>query len=230
MRWAVTGTSRGIGLEFCRQLVARGEFVEAGVRRPDRASKLRKLADGSLGRLRVHSLDVVDDLSVRRFGTEVGSDPLDVLINNAGFGGDGWAKLDKFDVHAALRAYDTNALGPLRVTRALLPQLRKARRAKVVHITSVMGSIEQNTSGGSYGYRMSKAALNMAGRSMSVDLREHHVITVLLHPGWVRTDLGGRGAPVSVEESVQKMLRVIDALTEDQSGSFFDFEGRPLSW
>ncbi len=226
----VTGASRGIGLGLVRQLAARGDQVIAAVRAPDRASELAALAAASDGRIRTVACDVADDGSVRAFAAEVGDAAIDLLINNAGvYGGDAQG-LDGVDWADAVRTFEINALGPLRVTLALRAALRRARAARVVHVTSGMGSIADNGSGGDYAYRMSKAALNMAGRSLAIDLRADRIISVVINPGWVRTDMGGAGATITVEQSVTGMLREIDALTLDDTGSFRNWRGGTYPW
>jgi NAD(P)-dependent dehydrogenase (short-subunit alcohol dehydrogenase family) len=229
MRIVVTGAGRGIGLELTRQLLTRGEAVEAGVRDPARATGLDELRRAHADRLRVHTCDVADDDSVRSFAEALGREPLDVLINNAGVIGK-QQPLEDLDMVDMARTINVNALGPVRLTRALLPLLRKGAARKIAHISSKMGSLADNTSGGSYGYRMSKAALNMASVSMARDLRAAKIASVVLNPGWVRTDMGGKNASTPVAESVRGMLRVIDALTLEASGKFLGFEGDEIPW
>jgi NAD(P)-dependent dehydrogenase (short-subunit alcohol dehydrogenase family) len=225
MRWVITGTNRGIGLELVRQLLGRGDSVEAGVRDLDRAHDVHALGELAEGRLRVLQCDVGDDASVRAFADAIGPVPVDVLVNSAGVMGkmQSLEELDLADVH---RTFDIDALGALRVTRALLPALQRSATPRVVSITSGMGSISDNTSGGAYGYRMAKAALNMANKSMSVDLRARDVVCVVVNPGWVQTDMGGHGAPTPVEDSVAKMIALADALTIADTGKFLDWTGR----
>ena len=229
MNIVVTGANRGIGLEFVKQYLARGESVVAAVREPQAAEALRALAGASPERLRVLACDVGDDASVADFARALGDAAVDVLINNAGVGG-GWTALDAVDTADALRVYSINALGPLRVTRALLPNLLKAGTRKVAHISSGMGSIGDNNSGGAYAYRMSKAALNMASRSMAVDLRDREVTSVVFNPGWVQTDMGGSGAPLAVGDSVRALIARIDGLTLADSGKFLDWKGPTYEW
>lgn len=224
MHVIVTGANRGIGLELVNRFLGRGDSVVAAVRDPPSARALSELATRAEGRLRILECDVASDSSVRSFGAAVGAGPVDILVNNAGVMGKMQAVSD-LDYRDVLHTIDTNALGALRVTAAVLPGLRKSSVRKVVCITSGMGSIQDNTSGGAYGYRMSKAALNMAVRSMSVDLRRDGITVVAMNPGWAKTDMGGAGAPISVEESVTKMLARVDALTPEQTGQFLDYKG-----
>ena len=229
MRFVVTGANRGIGLEFVRQLLARGDTVEAGTRDPSAARELSALGKGPSSKLRVHAVDVADDASVRAFARSIGDVPVDVLVNNAGVLGK-MQSLEELDLEDVVATYRVNALGALAVTRALLPQIRKGTARKVMHVSTGMASISDNTSGGAFGYRMSKAALNIACKSMAVNLRGERIISVVMNPGWVRTDMGGSGAPTTPSESVSGMLKVIDALTLDKSGQFLDFRGGTLAW
>jgi len=226
MRFVVTGANRGIGLEFVRQLTARGEQVDATVRAPGDAFELQAIARPGV-RLRIHRLDVAEDASVEAFAAELPGGPVDVLINNAGVSGvKGGEPIDPPDI---LRVLNVNAVGTLRVTRALLPRLREGKGKKIVNLTSKLGSIAEAT-GGRYAYRLSKAALNMATKLLAEDLRGEGFRTVAVHPGWVQTRMGGSAAPVPPEQSVRGMLRIIDGLTAEQSGRTFDFQGRDLPW
>ena len=231
MRFIITGANRGIGLELARQTTARGDTVVAAVRDPGAAADLRDLG-ASLPdpqALRIYPCDIASDESVRAFARAIGEEPLDVLINNAGVMGK-MQSLEELDLAHVLSTYNVNALGPIRVTRAVLPLIRRGGARKIVHITSGMGSISDNTSGGAYGYRMSKAALNMASKSMSVDLSGERILSVVMNPGWVQTDMGGSGAPTPVTESASKMLTLIDRLTMADTGKFFDFRGHTLDY
>lgn len=224
----VTGSNKGIGLEFCRQLTARGDRVIAACRQPSaelQALPVRVVTD----------VEVTSDASVGRLADAVAGTPPDWLILNAGVYYP--AGLGELDFERMRYEYDVDALGPLRVVQALLPHL--ARGAKIVLITSRMGSIGDNTSGGSYGYRMAKAALNMAGVSLAHDLRPRGVAVVMLHPGMVATDLlssavGSRGTlpsgAVTPEVAVRDMLARIDALTLETSGRFLHRDGTVLPW
>ncbi len=226
MRSVVTGANRGIGFEFVRQMLARGDDVVAGVRRPDRADSLRALAGE---RLRILALDVADPASVVAFARELGDEPVDLLINNAGIVGER-GELTSLDAEDLSRTFLVNAVGPVLVTRALLPNLRRGQARKVVHLSSGMGSIGDNTSGGSYGYRMSKAALNMASRNLAHDLKLDGITSVVINPGWVQTDMGGPDATLPVSESVRRMLGIIDKLTIERTGQFLNHTGDTYEW
>jgi NAD(P)-dependent dehydrogenase (short-subunit alcohol dehydrogenase family) len=229
MRIVVTGASRGIGLEFVRQYLERGETVEAAARSPERSEGLAKLKPRFRETLRLHACDVAHDASARTLAASLKDGPVDLLINNAGVMGQ-TGDLLSLDLEDALQTIRTNSLGPLAMARALLPRLLKSRQPKMAHITSKMGSIADNTSGGYYAYRMSKAALNMASKSLAADLRKDGIVSVVFHPGWVKTDMGGAGALVSPEDSVGSMIRLIDGLTIEQSGKFFGYRGEEIPW
>ena len=229
-RYVVTGANRGLGLEFVRQLLGAGHRVAALAREPERAAELLAVVSdsGELGH--VVRCDVADDDSVCAALAAVAEhfEGVDVLLNNAGVAGErvAFAELDWAD---ALRTFEVNALGPLRVTRACLPLLARGESPRAVHVTSKMGSIADNSSGGAWGYRMSKTALNMACANLALELG-NELLTAVIHPGWVRTDMGGASAPLEIPDSVARMLRTVAALRSDQGGAFVDLDGQPLPW
>lgn len=216
MRYVITGANRGIGLELARQAAAAGHEVIATARD---VAKARELAASKVS---VLACDVGSAESVRAFAAQI-EGPIDVLINNAGVL-DGYDGFEQTDLERALDVYNVNAVGALRVTQALLGHVRRGGAKKLVHITSGMGSITDNGSGGAYAYRMSKAALNMASRSLAADLRAEGIVSVAINPGWVKTDMGGPSAQTSVTESAQGILARIDELTLADSGEFLDFK------
>lgn len=236
MRYAISGASRGIGLEFVRQLLERGDTVEAGARAPSEARLLAPLVREVGPRLRVHQLDVTDQASVRSFAAAVSEAPIDVLINNAGVSGK-WCSFMEMDYEDMAQVMVTNAVGPMRLSAALMPAVLKSSTRKIIHLTTRMASLTENTRGGVYGfeggayaYRMSKGALNVGMRTMAVDFRDQGLITAAINPGWVKTDMGGKLAPMRPEDAVKGMLRVIDSITKEQSGQFLDFQGREVPW
>jgi NAD(P)-dependent dehydrogenase (short-subunit alcohol dehydrogenase family) len=229
MRMVLTGANRGIGLELARQLLARGDQVDATVRDPERADALRALDPGD-GRLRIHRCDTGDGASIAALAASLGDVAIDGLINNAGVWGGPHQRVGDFDADEALRTFEVDALGPLRLTLALLPQLRRGAGKRVLSITSGMGSIGDNTSGGSYGYRMAKAALNMASRGLAVDLRADGIHVAVINPGWVKTDMGGAGAPTAVEDSVRGLLTAFDQLDATTSGHYLSWRGGEYPW
>lgn len=215
----ITGANRGIGFELARQYQERGDQVVAACR-----SSSDRLAE--LGVELVEGVDVSDDAGVARLVEAVEGRSLDVLINNAGVLTK--ESLQDLDLDRIRRQFEINSLGPLRVTAALRGSL--GRGSKVAIITSRMGSIEDNTSGGSYGYRMSKAAVNMAGRSLAHDLAPDGIALVILHPGFVRTDMTANQGLVDTPESAAGLIARIDELSLASSGSFFHANGEALPW
>lgn len=224
MRIVVTGANRGIGLELVRQLRARGDQVDAGCRRPGDAGELVSLGAA------VHALDVSDGASVTAFAAALGDAAIDLVINNAGVGGGSHQRLGDIDFDELVRTYQINAVGALRVSQALLPHVRRGTGKKLLHITSGMGSIADNGSGGSYGYRMSKAALNMMSKSLAVDLKGEGIASYVINPGWVKTDMGGGHAPTPVEDSARAILAVVGAATLADSGEFLNWKGNRYPW
>lgn len=232
-RVLITGAGQGIGLEWARQEAQAGSTVIATARDPKAAPGLLGLEQSARpGSIAILPLDVTDDASIEtaaravqeRFGG------LDELVNNAGTYGprdDGRLGAPAEEVQ---RILEVNAIGPYRVTRRLLPLLKFGREARIVFITSLMGSIGDGPGGASYGYRMSKAALNMLGANLAQDLRDERILCVLLHPGWVQTRMGGPKAPIPLEQSVRDMRRVTMRVSPTESGMFLDHSGEPLPW
>lgn len=227
MRVLVTGASRGIGLELVRQLSERGDHVIAAARRPNESAALVELAKS--GRVEAVELDVTSAESVARLSEGFSEGPLDVLINNAGVTGK-MRPLEDLDFDDMAATYQTDALGPLRVTRALLPRLRRGMTKKIVNVSTGMASLADNGSGGAWAYRMAKVALNMATRNLAIALRGEGFTCVCLNPGWVKTDMGGSGATMEVAESARRILRIVDGVDIRQSGSFLNHTGDPFPW
>ncbi|MBD2075101.1 SDR family oxidoreductase [Phormidium sp. FACHB-592] len=218
--YLVTGANRGIGYEYCRQLQARGETVIAVCRTASEELK-------QLGVQVEEGIDIASDASVAALRTRLGATAIDGLINNAGI-----AKrvtLEDLDFDSIREQFEVNALGPLRVTQALLPLLNTG--SKLVLMTSRMGSIADNTSGSSYGYRMSKVALSMAGKSLAHDLKPRGIAVAILHPGLVQTQMTNFTAGgITPEASVKELLQRIDELTLENSGTFWHANGEVLPW
>lgn len=218
--YLITGTNRGIGLEYCRQLKAQGENVIAICREPS-----QDLQD--LGVQIESGVDLTDAQAVRDLVTKLQGRKVDVLINNAGIVER--ISLDHLDLDSIRRQFEVNAIAPLNFTKALLPNLTSG--SKVILMTSRMGSIEDNTSGGSYGYRMSKVALSMAGKSLSVDLQSQDIAVAILHPGLVKTRMTGfTDSGITTETSVKGLLARIAALNLDNTGTFWHANGEVLPW
>ena len=238
-RVVVTGANRGLGLEFARQLAARGDDVVAAARHPKTADALNKLASKSAGRVTVVRLDVGDPEDIAAAALHVGErfDAVDLLINNAGI----WTAPDQPDrassgpladlrPDAVLEVLRINAVAPILVTQALAPCLAAAGQGVVVNVSSGLGSIRGATNRGNIAYAMSKAALNMLTGQLAAELAGQGTIVVSMSPGWVATDMGGPSAPLEPPESVKGMLNVADALTPAQSGTFLDHAGAVLPW
>lgn len=216
----VTGANRGIGLALVEALRARGAHVVAACR-----TSSKELS--ATGAEVVTEVDVATDAGAARLAAAVGQRKVALLINNAGILGRS-DRLGAIDWDGLRRQFEVNALGPLRCTNALRANLH--RGAKVAMITSRMGSIDDNTSGGVYGYRASKAALNMLGKSLAVDLKPQGVAVALLHPGMVKTEMVGPGGQVEPEVAAAGLLARIDALTLENSGGFWHANGSALPW
>ena len=225
----ITGANRGLGFEFVRQYVADGWRVFATCRNPAAARALNDLAEGSGGRVGVAAIDVTDAESVRRAAREV-EDAVDVLINCAGIIGASGQRAGHVDYESWSRVLDVNTMGPLRVLEAFLDHVGRSERKLAITITSGMGSLADNTSGGSIAYRTSKAAVNMVMRSAALDLKPRGVTCVVINPGWVKTDMGGPGAPLTPQQSVSAMRRLIATLGPQQSGKFFHYDGSEYPW
>jgi NAD(P)-dependent dehydrogenase (short-subunit alcohol dehydrogenase family) len=230
-RILVTGTNRGLGLEFVRQLLARGDRVYAACRHPGKALALTELAGAHPGHLAVLPLQVEKERSIAELAREAAAltDTLDVLINNAGMLVSG----ERFGSLAAKPLNDTfvtNVIGPLLLTQALSPLLEKGTNPKVLNISSELGSLAETDTFGTPSYAISKAALNMATRQLAAALAPRGVTVLCAHPGWVRTDMGGAGATLSPHASIAGLLKVLDAATLADAGSFFGHTGKKLAW
>ena len=214
----ITGANRGIGLEFARQYRADGWDVIATARRPDAAAELK--ATGA----RVEMLDAADGRSIAELADRLGSAPIDVLIANAGVYPSG------LDPSGWSAAFATNCIGPTLLAQALRKNVVASGLRRMVAITSRMGSIADNGSGGAIAYRSSKAALNAAWHSLALDLRGDGIVAAVLHPGWVQTDMGGTGAQIDAGTSVSGLRQVIDGLSVERTGRFFNYDGQELPW
>jgi NAD(P)-dependent dehydrogenase (short-subunit alcohol dehydrogenase family) len=229
MNVLITGANRGIGLEFVRQLASRGDHVIATARNLESADALRALADAHPDRITLTALDATSPEDWCRLAGELDGVALDLAINNAGVLLRNGA-LGSLDYDAMRTCFEVNVIGALRGLEACLPSLRRGRAKKAITITSKMGSIHDNTSGGAYAYRASKTAVNSVMRSAAMDLRSEGIAVAVLHPGWVQTDMGGPNALITVEQSVAGMLSVIDGLTVEESGTFWEWNGNAVAW
>jgi NAD(P)-dependent dehydrogenase (short-subunit alcohol dehydrogenase family) len=224
----ITSANRGLGLEFARQYAADGWRIFAACRNPDVAADLSELARA--GSVTIFPMDVTDPHSIKRAAANFVNEAIDILVNSAGIFGKQNQKTGNVDYESWKEVLDVNTLGPLRVTEAFSDHVARSERKLVVTITSGMGSLTDNTSGGAIPYRSSKAAVNMVMRSAATDLAPHGIACVLVNPGWVKTDMGGPGAPLTPTESVAALKRLIATLGLAQSGKFFHYDGREYAW
>jgi len=226
----ITGANRGLGLEFARQCLADGWEVYAACRDPNAASELHRLAEASSHKLRLLALDVTDPASVKAAAAKLDGQTIDLLLNSAGIGGPRGQTIGNVDYEAWARVLDTNTMGPMRVSEAFVDHVARSERKLIVTLTSGMGSLADNRSGGSIAYRSSKAAVNMVMRSLAIDLAPRGITCVVVNPGWVRTDMGGPHAALTPAESVRRLRNLIKTLGPAQSGKFFNHDGREFSW
>jgi len=219
----ITGANRGLGLEFARQYKEAGWQVIGTARKPDAATELQELG------VKVVQLDVTDAESVASMATELDGQPIDLLINNAGIL-PMQDTLPEADIGTVAWTLDVNTLGPMRVSQALLPNLSAGEGKMIVSISSGLGSLELNSGGRFYGYRESKAALNMFTRSLASELRNDGFIVIVMDPGWVQTDMGGPSAPLTPEQSIRGVRAVIDGLAAEDTGTFKKHNGETVPW
>ncbi|MBE2224233.1 MAG: SDR family oxidoreductase [Anaerolineae bacterium] len=228
----ITGANRGIGLEMTRQLLQRGERVIATCRQPAKADTLQALDEQFPEQLTILPIEVTNPVSIQaafnasqRIVTH-----LDVLINNAGIL-NRHETLATFDPEVMQGTFDVNATGSMRVVTQFLPLLRKAEHAKIINITSQLGSLQaMRGKWGRYSYNSSKAALNMLTRMLAFDLKDEDIAVICVHPGWVQTDMGGTAADITAVESASGILTVIDNLTLAQTGQFYTYAGDEHLW
>lgn len=232
----VTGANRGLGLEFVRQYLADGWQVIACCRRSSEA--LDKLHKTSSGALVIDEFSLIETAELEAFAQRLGARPVDVLINNAGTMGRGsfaTQGLAPFRFGSAksedwAEVFHLNVFVPMKLSELLVANVAASEMRRIVTLTSMLGSIATNTVGGLYAYRASKAAVNAMMRSMAIDLAERGIIAIPLHPGWVRTDLGGQQAQLDAPSAVAGMRKVIAGLTPEQAGCFLTYDGETLPW
>jgi len=227
MTVVITGAGRGIGRRLVELYLDAGDQVVAGVRDPAAVRELQQGSGG--GDLEVCALDVRDGGSVQRLADALGGRRVDLLINNAGVMGGDRQSLDDMDYDAWRDALEVNTLAPFRVTTALLPNLARAPQPKIITLTSQMGSLSRN-SPGAFAYRSSKAAANKVMQVLALDLKARGMIVCPMHPGWVRTDMGGPNAAISVEDSARGLVEVIERLGMAESGRFWTWDGAEHPW
>ncbi|HEB82182.1 MAG TPA: SDR family oxidoreductase [Gammaproteobacteria bacterium] len=230
MNILITGANRGIGLEMVRQAQQQGWRVFACCRNPHNADSLFNIARLSNGQISVHIADMLELATLQALSYELRNEAIDILVNNAGVYGPDKNRFGNVDVAGWLQTFQVNSIAPLKMVEAFIEQLNMGQRKVVACMSSKMGSMADNGYGNSYIYRSSKAALNAVVKSLSIDLKEQGIISVALHPGWVKTDMGGPNAEISTTECVQQLLGHINALTPADSGRFIDIDGSDIPW
>jgi NAD(P)-dependent dehydrogenase (short-subunit alcohol dehydrogenase family) len=225
----ITGANRGIGLEFVKQYLARGEKVIGSCRDTEAAAELLQLRAENEN-LQLLTLDVSSDESLAAFPAQLGDTPIDIFINNAGVYGPRDSVFNNVDEENWLPVLRINAIAPMLLTQLIIENMKQGQGKKLLYVTSKMGSIDDNKGGGSYVYRSSKAALNAVVKSIAVDLAGDGFDVAVLHPGWVRTDMGGPNGLIDTETSVAGMVAVIDKLGGSNTGSFFNYDGTIIPW
>lgn len=223
----ITGTNRGLGLEFVKQYAAEGWRVLACSRQPDAAIELKDLAKQHQN-VEIFALDVADFAQIDALANQLKNERIDLLINNAGvYPSSSFGNINYEDWTAAFKV---NSMAPLKMVEAFITQISGSSLKKVATLSSKMGSLDDNTSGGSYLYRSSKTAVNMAMKSLAIDLRPKGISVVTLHPGWVQTDMGGPNGLIDAPTSVSGLRKVIANLSLQNSGKFIAYDGKEVPW
>ena len=225
----ITGTNRGIGLEFVKHYLKNNEKVIATCRNKNNAKDLLELKN-TTSNLSLLELDVSNPNSINEFASKITGQPIDTFINNAGVFGPRNTEFGNFNAKEWLDVFNINTVAPLLITQQILKNLRLGKNKKLVFISSKVGSIEENTGGGMYIYRSSKTALNQVIKSLSIDFKDENFIAAALHPGWVQTDMGGPNALIDTKTSVKGMAEVIDNLVLKNSGRFYNYDGSLIPW
>ena len=231
----VTGASRGLGLEMVRQFVGDGWRIYACCRTPETATELAALADDSGGLITLHTLDVSKPEQIAALADEFRGTPIDMLVNNAGLLGCNIENMTpgafgSVDYEAWAKVHEINTMAPLRVTEAFVDHVAESDLKLLFFMSTHMGCITELADGGLYPYRSSKAALNLLVKGLSIDLAPRGVRTLAVHPGWVVTDMGGPDAPVNKVDSIAGIRRVVAGYGGDETGRFFQYDGRELPW
>jgi NAD(P)-dependent dehydrogenase (short-subunit alcohol dehydrogenase family) len=235
----ITGTSRGLGLECVRQYAEAGWTVLACARNPAASPQLQALVSAHAGRVKTLTLDVEDHAAIDRLAKDLDGTAIDVLLNSAGTMGNGsfakdglaFGSFGRSDYSDWEKIFRLNVFGPMKMAEAFVGHVAKSNQKKIVTLTSMLGSVGINRIGGLYAYRASKAAVNAMMKSMAIDLaKSRGIAATALHPGWVRTELGGPQADIDAETSVAGMIKVIDALTLETAGRFWVYDGSELPW
>jgi len=225
----ITGANRGIGLELTEQYLQQGWEVHACCRKPSKAKALNELADKE-DKLTIHKLNVTKDKQMDKLKKALKNKPIDMLINNAGVYALGASTFGKMDDKAWEEAVAVNLLAPMKMMESFKENIAISDKKIIASMSSKMGSMDDNGSGGAYAYRATKAALNAVMVSAALDLRHLDITCLILHPGWVRTDMGGPNGEISVEESAQMLRKILDECDITDTGKFFDIDGTIIPW
>ena len=225
----ITGANRGLGLGFVRSFLEKNVNVICTSRNISGSKELLKCKKKHPNNIEILELDLLKENTEKTLSDLLSDKPIDILINNAGVG----SSNQNFDVVSSkpwLEVLKVNLIAPLMITQSIIENIKKSSAKKIYFLSSQLGSIAENTSGGMYIYRSSKTGLNQVVKSLSVDLRVHGITVVSLHPGWVKTDMGGPNAPVSIEDNIEGMMRVIKTTDIRDTGRFLNYDGRELPW
>lgn len=225
----ITGANRGIGLEFVKQFASENYHVIACSRNPKLATELNNIAS-QYNNIDVHQLDITNQASIKALKEQLGNTAIDIFINNAGIYLGHHNGFNDLSVADWKTIFDVNCIAPIKLVEYFYSNILNSQLKKIIFISSKMGSVTDNQSGGSYLYRSSKAALNAAVKSLSIDLKQDGICVLSLHPGWVKTDMGGPNALISTTESIKGMKKVIENTALKQSGGFFAFDGKEVPW
>ena len=228
-RILITGANRGLGLEFVERYLESGDDVIATYRNEESSFDLINMRD-ERSNLKLLHLDVSSNKSLNSFAENLGDSPIDIFINNAGVYGPRNSSFENVDEENWIPAIKVNAIAPLLLTQLIIKNIRAGTDKKLIYITSKMGSIDDNKGGGAYVYRSSKTALNAVVKSLSVDLKNENIAVALIHPGWVKTDMGGPNAIIDKDTSVRGMTEVISNLNISSTGNFYNYDGSIITW
>ena len=230
MNVLITGTNRGIGLQMVKIAVSKQWRVFACCRNVHDADKLSEVTRMSGGLVSMHTMDITDKAQIQAVAYELRHESIDILINNAGVYGSMANRFGKTDDEDWLKTFRINTIAPMQVAEAFVEHVARSEKKVIASMSSKMGSMADNGSGDSYIYRSSKAALNAVMKSMSIDLEPRGISCVILHPGWVKTDMGGPYAEITARESVNQLFQTLEGVTLKDAGSFYEIDGSIIPW
>lgn len=226
----ITGANRGIGLELCKQYLAEGWTIHATCRQPENSYELNQLCQASNGSMTVHPLDVTNYEQMKNLKQVLKSTPIDILLNNAGVYAKDASQFGESDEASWDEAVRVNLLAPLKMMESFVDHVGDSKQRLIVNMSSKMGSMADNGSGGAYAYRATKAALNAVTVSAAQDLKHRDITVIVMHPGWVRTDMGGPNGEISAPECAEQLRAIFSKLTLKDSGKFLDIDGTEIPW